>query len=154
MRFAIVFAGMLFVALSGCAHFGRTVEPPTVRLIDLAPASSTLFEQRVLMTFRIVNPNPFALSWTGVKVNTRVNDMELLPGVSPESGQVEALGESTFKIEASVSTLGLLSRIMSFQGGQTKLTYAVEGILYQGGFGSGGVEFSTEGSLWDSKTQL
>ena len=155
MRFSIaLLAGLLFVALSGCAHFGRTVEQPTVRLVDLAPASSTLFEQRVLLTFRIVNPNPFALSWTGVKVNTRVNDMDLLPGVSSENGHVEALGESTFKVEASVSTLGLLRQIMTFQGGQAKLTYALEGILYQGGFGSGGIDFSTEGALWDSQTEL
>ncbi len=154
MRRAIVFVGMLIVALSGCAHFGRTVEQPTVRLVDLAPASSTLFEQRVLLTFRIVNPNPFALSWTGVKITTRVNDMDLLPGVSSENGQVDALGESTFTVEASASTLGLLRQIMRFEGGQTQLTYALEGILYQGGFGSGGIDFSTEGALWDSQTEL
>ena len=155
MRFTrSLLAGLLFIALSGCAHFGRTVEQPTVRLVDLAPASSTLFEQRVLLTFRIVNPNPFALSWTGAKVTTRVNDMDLLPGVSSENGQVDALGESTFTVEASASTLGLLRQIMRFEGGQTQLTYALEGILYQGGFGSGGIEFSTEGTLWDSQSEL
>ena len=155
MRFAVVILGlMVSIAVMGCAHFGRNVEPPTVRLVDMAPASSTLFEQRVLLTFRIVNPNPFALSWTGVKVNARVNDMDLLPGVSSENGHVEALGESVFKVEASASTLGLLRQIMNFQGGQNKLTYALEGILYQGALGAAGIEFSTEGTLWDSKTEL
>ncbi len=155
MRFALLILGVIAsIAVTGCAHFGRTVEPPTVRLVDMAPASSTLFEQRVLLTFRIVNPNPFALSWTGVKVNTRVNDMDLLPGVSSENGRVEALGESVFKVEASASTFNLLRQILNFQGGQNTLTYALEGILYQGGFGTGGIEFSTDGALWDSSPEL
>lgn len=155
MRFAsLLLAVLLVVAVAGCAHFGRTVDPPTVRLVDIAPVGSTLFEQRVLLTFRIVNPNPFALSWTGVKVNTRVNDMDLLPGVSSENGRVEALGESVFKVEASASTLGLLRQILNFQGGQGKLTYALEGVLYQGGLGVGGLEFSTRGTLWDTQTEL
>lgn len=155
MRFTIaLLAGMIFFTFTGCAHFGRTVESPRVRLVDLTPASSTLFEQRVLLTFRIVNPNPFALEWTGVKVNARVNDMSLLPGVSSEDGRVEALGESVFRVEASASTLGLLRQIMRFQGGQSTLTYALEGVLLQGGFGSSGIEFSTEGALWDSQTEL
>jgi len=155
MRFAVLMLGVILLAtVMGCAHLGRNVEPPTVRLVDMAPASSTLFEQRVLLTFRIVNPNPFALSWTGVKVNARVNDMDLLPGVSSENGRVEALGESVFKVEASASTLGLLRQIMNFQGSQNKLTYALEGILYQGAFGASGIEFSTQGALWDSQTEL
>ena len=94
------------------------------------------------------------MSWTGVKVNTRVNDMDLLPGVSSENGRVEALGESVFKVEASASTLGLLRQILNFQGGQGKLTYALEGTLYQGGLGVGGLEFSTQGTLWDPQTEL
>lgn len=155
MRFELLMLGVVvFITVTGCAHFGRTVESPTVRLVDMAPASSTLFEQRVLLTFRIVNPNPFALSWTGVRVNTRVNKMDLLPGVSSENGQVEALGESVFKVEASASTLGLLRQILNFQGGQNELTYAVEGILYQGGLSSGGIPFSSEGALWDSGAEL
>ena len=57
MRFALLMLGVVvLIIVAGCAHFGRTVESPTVRLVDMAPASSTLFEQRVLLTFRIVNP--------------------------------------------------------------------------------------------------
>jgi len=150
----VLMACVAFAALSGCAHFGRNVESPTVRLVNVVPSSSTLFEQRVVLTLRIVNPNPFKLTWTGVKVNTRLNDMDFLPAVSSENGQVEALGESVFTVEASASTLELLRQIMTFQSGQGKLTYALEGILYQGGLGSGGIPFSTEGALWDSSKEL
>ncbi len=150
----IVLLMLFFILVVGCAHLGRNVESPTVRLVNVAPASSTLFEQRVMLTLRIVNPNPFALSWTGVRVNTRFNDMNLLPAVSSENGRVEALGESVLKVEASASTLDLLRQILAFQGGQGKLTYALEGVLYQGGLRSGGIPFSTEGALWDSGDKL
>jgi len=153
-RLVLLLAGFFVFALSGCAHFGKTVESPTVRLVNVTPASTTLFEQRVVLTLRIVNPNPFALSWTGVKVNTRFNDMDLLPAVSSENGSVEALGESVFRVEASASTLDLLRQILAFQGGQGKLTYALDGVLYQGGLGSGAIPFSTEGALWDSGSKL
>jgi LEA14-like dessication related protein len=153
-RFALLLVGFFAFALSGCAHFGRTVESPTVRLVDVTPASSTLFEQRVVLTLRIVNPNPFALSWTGAKVNTRLNDMDLMSAVSSENGRVEALGESVFKMEAAASTLGLLRQIMMFQGGQGKLKYALDGVLYQGGLGSGAIPFSMEGALWDPGKEL
>lgn len=153
-RLVLLLAGFFVFALSGCAHFGKTVESPTVRLVNVMPASSTLFEQRVVLTLRIVNPNPFALSWTGVKVNTRFNDMDLLPAVSSENGSVEALGESVLKVEASASTLDLLRQVLAFQGGQGKLTYALDGVLYQGGLNSGTIPFSTEGALWDSGDKL
>ena len=153
-RLVLLLTGFFVFALAGCAHFGKTVESPTVRLVNVTPASTTLFEQRVVLTLRIVNPNPFALSWTGVRVNTRFNDMELLPAVSSENGSVEALGESVLRVEASASTLGLLRQIMMFQGGQGKLTYALDGVLYQGGLGSGEIPFSTEGALWDSGKEL
>ncbi|MBU4524107.1 MAG: LEA type 2 family protein [Desulfomicrobium sp.] len=153
-RLVLLLAGFFVFALSGCAHFGKTVESPTVRLVNVMPASSTLFEQRVVLTLRIVNPNPFALSWTGVKVNTRFNDMDLLPAVSSENGRVEALGESVLKVEASASTLDLLRQVLAFQGGQGKLTYALDGVLYQGGLNSGTIPFSTEGALWDSGDKL
>lgn len=151
-RLVLLFVAFL-VVLAGCAHFGKTVESPTVRLVNVTPASSTLFEQRVVLTLRIVNPNPFALSWTGVKVNTRFNDMELLPAVSSESGRVEALGESVLRVEASASTLDLLRQILAFQGGQGKLTYVLDGVLYQG-LSSRAIPFSTEGALWDSGSKL
>jgi LEA14-like dessication related protein len=144
----------IFIAVSGCAHFGKKVESPTVRLVNVVPASSTLFEQRVVLTLRIVNPNPFALSWTGVRVNTRFNDMNLLPAVSSENGRVDALSEAVFKVEASASTLDLLRQIMTFQNGPGKLTYALDGVLYQGGLSSGGIPFSAEGALWDSGSEL
>lgn len=150
----VLLMAIFVLAVSGCAHFGKTVESPTVRLVNVTPVSSTLFEQRVLLTLRIVNPNPFALSWTGAKVNARLNDMDLLPGVSSESGSVEALGESVLRVEASASTLDLLRQILAFQGGQGKLTYALEGVLYQGGLRSGAIPFSTQGALWDSDAKL
>ena len=155
MRFIMFFLVTFFVvAVSGCAHFGKKVESPTVRLVNVVPASSTLFEQRVVLTLRIVNPNPFALSWTGVRVNARFNDMNLLPAVSSENGRVEALGEAVFKVEASASTLDLLRQIMTLQNGLGKLTYALDGVLYQGGLSSGAIPFLAEGALWDSGTEL
>ncbi|WP_161949173.1 LEA type 2 family protein [Desulfomicrobium norvegicum] len=153
-RLALFLVVSFFIAISGCAHFGQKVESPTVRLVNVVPASSTLFEQRVALTLRIVNPNPFALTWTGVRVNARFNDMNLLPAVSSENGRVEALSEAVFKVEASASTLDLLRQIMTFQNGPGKLTYALDGVLYQGGLSSGGIPFLAEGALWDSGTEL
>lgn len=152
--FALLLVSIIFIAFSGCAHFGKKVESPTVRLVNVIPASSTLFEQRVVLTLRIVNPNPFALSWTGVRVNTRFNDMDFLPAVSSENGRVDALSEAVFTVEASASTLDVLRQIMAFQGGPGKLAYALDGVLYQGGLSSGGIPFSSEGALWDSGAEL
>ncbi len=148
--FWVLAVTVLFI-VAGCAHFGRTVESPSVRLVNVAPASSSLFEQRLTLTLRVTNPNPFALSWTGYKVNSRFNDMNLLSAVSSENGGVEALGETLIKVEASASTFDLLRQIMTFQGGQTKLTYALDGVFYQSGVRAGGIPFSSEGELWDSK---
>jgi LEA14-like dessication related protein len=151
MKAFLLLAGAIIFFVAGCAHFGRPVEPPSVRLVNVMPASSSLFEQRLDLTLRVTNPNPFALSWTGYKVNSKLNDMNLLSAVSSENGRVEALGETLIKVEASASTFDLLRQIMTFQGGQTKLTYALEGVFYRSGVQAGGIPFSSEGELWDSK---
>lgn len=138
------------VLAAGCAHLGTPVESPSVRLVNITPASSTLFEQRLRLTLRVVNPNPFGLSWSGCKVSARLNDMDLLSAVSTEGGSVEALGEESFTVEASASTFDVLRQIMNFQRAQEKVSYQLDGILYLSGVRSGSVPFSTAGTIWDS----
>ncbi|GAB1409405.1 hypothetical protein MASR1M90_05590 [Desulfovibrionales bacterium] len=136
--------------MAGCAHLGKPVESPTVHLVNVTPASSTLFEQRVRLTLRVVNPNQFALSWSGCKVSARFNDQDLLSGVSTQRGKVEGLGETNFTVEASASTFDVLRQILNFQQAQQKLSYQLDGALYLSGVGSEAVPFSTSGTLWDS----
>ncbi|NLW82362.1 MAG: LEA type 2 family protein [Desulfovibrionales bacterium] len=146
----LLLCGVFFVVLSGCAHLGRPVEPPTVRLVNIMPAGSSLFEQRLRLTLRVTNPNEFALSWSGCKVNTRFNDMDLLPAVSKENGSVEGLGEAEIKVEATVSTFDVLRQIISLKGGQGKLAYDMDGVLFLSGLRAGQMPFTSKGTLWDS----
>ncbi|NLY42306.1 MAG: LEA type 2 family protein [Desulfovibrionales bacterium] len=139
------------VLFAGCAHLGKPVESPTVHLVNVTPASSTLFEQRVRLTLRVVNPNQFSLSWSGCKVSARFNDQDLLSGVSTKSGKVEGLGETNFTVEASASTFDVLRQILNFQQAQQKLSYQLDGALYLSGVGAEAVPFSTTGTLWDSR---
>lgn len=142
---------IVFVFLAtGCAHIGSPVESPSIRLVNVTPVNSTLFEQRLRLTLRIVNPNPFGLSWSGCKVSTRFNDQDLLSAVSTKGGSVDALGEASFTVEASASTFDVLRQIMQFQRAQEKLSYELDGILYLSGLRSGSVPFSTTGTIWDS----
>lgn len=149
-RFLVLAAMGVFCVLAGCAHLGRSVEAPSVRLVNVMPTGMSLFEQRLTLVLRVTNPNPFALSWTGCKVNARLNDMAMLPAVSKENGSVEELGETEIRVETAVSTFDVVRQVMGLQAGGGKLSYALEGVFFLSGFRAGDAPFATTGMLWDS----
>ena len=139
LRFAVVFFGLVsFLGCAGTLHSG--VEPPEVYLSDIAPVEIGLFEQRLRVELRILNPNDFAREVTGLDFQLDVNGIQLARGLSNEEITVPRLGESIVSVMTSTTVLDIVRQIENLSQ-QQEMSYEIRGRLYLGNTAVGSVPF-------------
>ncbi|MEE8242679.1 MAG: LEA type 2 family protein [candidate division NC10 bacterium] len=139
LRFAAVFFGLVsFLGCAGTLH--SEVEPPEVYLSDIAPVEIGLFEQRLRVELRILNPNDFALEVTGLDFQLDVNGIQLARGLSNEEITVPRLGESIVSVMTSTTVLDIVRQIENLSQ-QQEMSYEIRGRLYLGNTAVGSVPF-------------
>lgn len=123
--------------------------PPEVFLADVSPVGGGLFEQRILLTFRVTNPNAFDLDVSGMSFQLDMNGEPLARGVSNEPLVLESLGEQLVTAEASTTTFGLLHQLLRL-GERRELAYALSGRMHLANASVPSVAFQRDARLGPS----
>ena len=98
----------LMVFLSACVSV-KNFDEPSVELVGIKPLAPEGFEQRILVTLRVMNPNSQAFTIEGIYTELMVQGKDFLKGVSSEAVEVPAYGEQTINLEASMSLMKSIS---------------------------------------------
>lgn len=142
-RLAVV---LLAAWLAGCATLRRDVIEPEVRLVNLVPLEATLFEQRVRVDLRIVNPNEFPLEARGLRFELRLGGDRVATGVSDAAIRVPGLGEALVPVTVHTSSFQLVRQALSL-GRDEALDYELDGTLLLEGHFPSELEFERSGRL-------
>jgi LEA14-like dessication related protein len=111
---------------AGCA----SLETPSVTLSNLRVADVTLFEQRLLATLRVQNPNSVDLDIEGVSFDLEVNDQPFAKGVGKGNVVVPAYGTGVIEAETIASLSGFVRQLRAFmQSDGPRLSYRLHGKL-------------------------
>jgi LEA14-like dessication related protein len=125
-RRLVYFACLALVAFAGCAQY----KPVDVFVINLTPAESEAFEQRIKVDLRILNPNDEAIVANGMQIRLDVNGARLARGVSDATFTIPRLGETTTSIVATTTLFDLAKQIVVMSGGRQTFRYVLDGDIY------------------------
>ena len=120
---------------AGCASVPFGLEAPDVSVADVSFRGGNVFEQRIGLALRILNPNTRALEIEGVSFTVDVNRLQFARGVSDSPFTVPALGEKVVELSAVTSLHDVLRQIGA-AGTARGLDYEISGRLQLGGYGA------------------
>lgn len=133
--------------LGGCAGFRHEeVAPPDVELVNLVLQDATLFEQKLRIDLRIINPNDFDLPLDGLVFDLRVNGDRVARGTSSDSVTIPRLGDDVVHVETHTSSVAILRQMLNPPPGGV-YQYQLEGTVFLKGFGRRQVRFERKGEL-------
>ncbi len=114
--------------LGGCSLLVPKFETPQLSVVNVELQKSDLWEQRMKVRMRVVNPNDRPIPVKGLTVALEVQGQELAHGVSGASFNVPALGEAEFDMNMTANMAGALLRLLG-KGDQLNqsLDYRVTG---------------------------
>jgi LEA14-like dessication related protein len=114
----IVIALMVAACLAGCAALAPKLEAPDLSIVNVELMDSTLLEQRMRVRMRVQNPNDRSLPVRGLSYTLEVDGQELAQGVSDNSFNVPAFGETEFDMTLRTNMALTLLRVLG-KGGST-----------------------------------
>jgi hypothetical protein len=135
---------VLCLALLGTAC--ATYQPLDVAVVGLEPLPSTVFEQRLRLDLRVLNPNDRDFDATGVSLRLSLNGQRLAQAVSSIPILVPRLGETRVQLEASTTLFDLARQLLVLRDRAEPLSYEVDGELHRSGL-QPNLHFSTRGEL-------
>lgn len=98
--------------LAGCASLAPKLETPKLSIVNVQLLESSVFEQRLRVRMRVQNPNDRALPVRGLNYALEVDGKELAQGVSDNSFNVPAFGDSEFDMTVRTNAALTLLRIL------------------------------------------
>src|SRR5262245_55492797 len=98
--------------LGGCSLFVPKLETPQLSVVNVELQKADLWEQRMKVRMRIVNPNDRPIPVKGLTCALEVNGQELAHGVSGASFNVPALGEAEFDMNMTANMAGALIKFL------------------------------------------
>ena len=120
----------LIILISGCAGKYSQLENPKLNLVGFEMVDAQLFEQRYLLTFRLINPNDIALPITGIYYEVELEGKEFATGVNASPVHIPAYGETRVKVEMSTSLLQSIRHLASIaEKNPDSLSYRIKGHL-------------------------
>ena len=119
-------AGVAAFSLSGCAT-ALQLEAPKLSVVSMKMQSADIFSQRLLVRWRVINPNSRSLPIKGITYRIEVNDAELAEGASNTPFEVPAMGEAEFDVQLTANLASALAQFLSRRGSQDKLEYRLVG---------------------------
>jgi len=133
--------------LGGCASLMSSVEPPEINVINIEPLPADgLFEQRVKLDLRVLNPNDSELGISGFSFKLDVNDTRFARGVSNEALRVPRLGEAKTSVVVTSTMLDVFRQVAGMAGRET-MNYEISGKVYFTNPGVHSVSFSHKADL-------
>jgi LEA14-like dessication related protein len=98
--------------LGGCSLFVPKLETPQLSVVNVELQKSDLWEQRMRVRMRVVNPNDRPIPVKGLTCSLEVQGEELAHGVSGASFNVPALGEAEFDMNMTANMAGALIKLL------------------------------------------
>ena len=98
--------------LGGCSLFVPKFETPQLSVVNVELQKADLWEQRMKVRMRVVNPNDRAIPVKGLTCALEVAGQELAHGVSGASFNVPAHGEAEFDMNMTANMAGAILRLL------------------------------------------
>jgi LEA14-like dessication related protein len=131
--------------LGGCAGLG--LRTPTVSLADVRVIEAGLFEQRLGIKLRIINPNNDEIPVNGLTFEVDINGEPFAKGVSDRALTVPRLGEAVLDVTAVTGVAGIIRQIQGLaRGNIDSISYRIKGRIITGTT-SFGLDFDEMGRL-------
>jgi LEA14-like dessication related protein len=98
--------------LGGCSLLVPKLETPKLSVVNVELQKSDLWEQRLRVRMRVVNPNDRPIPVKGLTCALEVQGQELAHGVSGASFNVPAFGEAEFDMNMTANMASALLRLL------------------------------------------
>ena len=130
----VVLAGIILASagLGACASLpDDVIGKPEVKLRDVQVMGLGFKNQTFLLSFDIINPNPFPLPVNHVSYGVRLDGQRFATGQAASDISVPAGGESQFAISVELDLLSTAPRLLSIVRDATRqdIPYQLEGQL-------------------------
>ena len=109
--------------LSSCALFSPSYEKPEVNLIKVEPLSRQGLEQRIVIGLSILNTSNTELNISGLSYHLKLQDLNVISGVTSGLKPIPAFSESRIELQASVNIFSgfrVLESVLNNKGGAVK----------------------------------
>jgi len=135
-------------AISGCAGWGKSLQPPRVFLANIRAQEFSGLEAVFRVDLRVINPNDTELEVKGIECDLRLNGKPFATGIANAAVKLPAYGAAVVPITFYSSVLDMAKSLSTLSKNQV-LQYRLAGKLHlSGGFGAPSVlPFRTEGRL-------
>ena len=100
------------LALAGCSLLVPKLETPTLSIVSVELADSTLWEQHARVRLRVQNPNDRALPIKGLSYALEIEGQQFAHGVSSAGFTVPALGEAEFDMNMTANMAGAIIKLL------------------------------------------
>lgn len=116
--------------ITACAGFGTKIEKPRLSLVGVQMLDSSLFEQRLQVRMRVINPNDMDIPVKGLHVKVELAGEDIATGVSARSFTVPRFGEAEFDMMVTANAATTLIKLAT-RGGLKKeaIDYRISGSL-------------------------
>ncbi len=132
----------LALALAGCA-----VQPQIdVMVARIAPAESTMLEQRARIDVRIRNFSDRPIAASGMTLELDVNGSRFARGVSDRQFSVPGLGETTTSVVVGISVFDMVRQLLGLEGRET-FDYVLSGKIFGTGAMARASRFTRRGEF-------
>ena len=99
------------LALSGCAAIPLNLKTPEFTFVGLKTIEASVFEQKLEVRLKVVNPNSIELPVNGLDVDIELAGEPFAHGVSAREFVVPALGEAEFDMNVTANAATALLKI-------------------------------------------
>ena len=133
MKRRIIIAVILSAVLLLGACAGMDIQPPSVTLAGIDVIEAGLFEQRLALKLRVLNPNNVEIPISGLSFEVELNGEPFAKGVSNKPVTVPRLGEAVLDVTAVTGFAGLIRQLQGLSRGNIDaLSYRIKGRLMTG----------------------
>ena len=126
---SLLLLALASLALAGCAGIPRDLKTPEVAFVSLRAIEASVFEQKLEVRMKVMNPNMIELPVNGLDVDIELADEPFAHGVSARQFVVPAQGEAEFDM---IVTANAAAAILKIAGGNYKaeeIGYKLKGKL-------------------------
>jgi LEA14-like dessication related protein len=111
------FGAAAALALAGCTGIPRNLRTPEVSFVSLRAIEASVFEQKLEVRMKVLNPNDIELPVNGLDVDIELADEPFAHGISARQFVVPARGEAEFDM---IVTANAASALLKIAGGDRK----------------------------------
>jgi LEA14-like dessication related protein len=117
------------LALAGCAGIPRDLKTPEVSFVGLRAIEASVFEQKLEVRLKVLNPNDIELPVNGLDVDMELADEPFAHGVSARQFVVPARGEAEFDMIVTANAATALLKIAGADRKSQDVGYRLKGKL-------------------------